>query len=101
MRIRKILADELKAEKKMLKDIRRRRRSYPPRRLTISRTRKGYERFYYREPSGKQLTYIKAGDSSKLRAVAYGRYLEEYEKILKNNISSIEKNLEIMSDYDH
>ncbi len=101
MRISKILADELKTEKKVLKDIRRRRRSYPPKRLMISRNKKGYERFYYREPSKKQLTYIKAGDSAGLRAVAYGRYLEEYENILKNNISSMEKILEVISDYDH
>ena len=101
MRISKILADELKIEKKVLKDIRRRRRAYPTKRLLISRDRKGYERFYYREPSEKRLTYIKAGDRGKLRAVAYGRYLEEYEKILKNNISSIEKILGVMSDYDH
>lgn len=101
MRISKILADELRTERKVLKDIRRRRRFYPPKRLMISRTRKGYERFYYREPSGKQLTYIKAGDSAGLRAIVYGRYLEEYEKILKNNINSIGKALVVLSDYDH
>lgn len=101
MRINKILADELETEKRVLKDIRRRRRSYPSRRLVISKNKRGYERFYYREPSGKRLTYIKVGDRGKLRAVAYGRYLEEYEKILKSNIALIEKILEVISDYDH
>ena len=101
MRIAELLREELRIEKKILKEIRRKRKSYPSKRLFMSRSKGGHNYFYYREPSAKKPVYIKSGDSKLIRRISYGRYLEEYEKILERNIALIDRALPALKNYDH
>ena len=101
MKVTELLREEIRIEKKILKEIRRKRNLYPVKRLFMSRSKRGHCHFYYREPSGRKTIYIKSEDSKLIRGISYGRYLKEYEKILEKNIALIDKILPALKNYDH
>ncbi|MBP3759132.1 MAG: hypothetical protein J6I83_04745 [Firmicutes bacterium] len=100
MRIREILEEELRTEKKLLNETLKQLKKAPVKVLKVARSKKGYEYFYFRDKPGTPLRYIRASEDSVLRKVTYGRFLSERKKILENNIRSIEAALEIFGEYD-
>ena len=100
MRIKEFIAEEIKEEKRLLRQVCEKRKKYPEKTILISRTRNGYERYYCREKPGAKIKYIKISDENALRKITYGRVLKAQAKILEENISRLEGIQDDIRDYD-
>ncbi len=101
MRIKEFIAEEIKIEKKALADVKKKRKKYPVKVLTVTKARNGSHYFYYRDHAQGRMTYIKVSDENRLRGIAYGRFLKEYEEILTENIKYLEMAEQNVTDYDY
>lgn len=99
MRIRNYLAEELSNEKQELMKVISKRSKYPDKVLLVSRGSNGYVRRYFRDRSGCT-KYISASDKSRLRDIAYGRFLKNQQKILEENIKNLESIISKINNYD-
>ena len=64
MRIREILEEELRTEKKLLNETLKQLKKAPVKVLKVARSKKGYEYFYFRDKPGTPLRYIRASEDS-------------------------------------
>lgn len=96
----KLLNEELEYEKNLLDSLSNKRNSYPTLTLLYSAGRKNSFYFYTREKNSKQRKYIHRNDTTLLRKVAYGRYLDEQIRALKCNIQRMENTVRFFHRYD-
>ena len=100
MRIKDAIAEEIKNEKKLFEELEKQCRKFPLKVLKVTKSRKGYESFYYRERPGGRMKYISAADKKMLRKITYGKFLSEKKKVISENIKGLEKAMEIIKNYD-